>query len=107
MDRGVRSALLLPLAALLGIQREPYVVCRYLWQTILLPCGAGQAYSGGGTAEASWMDRFSRPEVLLGDELDNLVRWSHLVDEHYDQSIEIAARRGLSAVANASTRRTL
>ena len=64
--------------------------------------GSGQAYTGGGTAEASWMDRFSTPEVLHEGELDNLIRWSNLVDEHYDQSIEIAVRRGLSAVAKRS-----
>jgi hypothetical protein len=88
-------ALLLPLAALLGLEHDEYPVVDWLWQTMLLPAQMSSGFSG----RASTARRFRvRTDPLQRDEEDALAQWAERVQRHYHQSISIAVRRTLSAV---------
>jgi hypothetical protein len=97
LQRVLRSTSLLPLALLLAVEREAYVTAEFRWQTSLYPASLGSAYSSGNT-ESTWMDRFVQPSVLSGEEQERVVAWTATVNERHDPSIDVAIRRGLSAV---------
>lgn len=92
-----RAAVLLPLAALLGIEGENYLAPQWLWQTTLLPAGLGNAFSGTALGSRP-LDQFLVAANLTKDEATSLEEWASLVDGADDSTIEVAIRRVLSAV---------
>lgn len=97
LQRATRAASLLPLAVLVGVERDGYVVVEWLWQTVLFPASVGSSYTGSVSA-TSWIEQFMQPTVLTAHEQKQLTEWSTRIDEHHDPSIDVAIRRGLSAV---------
>lgn len=97
LEQPARADALLPLAALLFGEREDYLVCEALWRTVLLPGSTGWSFTGV-VRGSTWMDRFAQPEQLDDEERKELVRWAETVDENYNPSLDVAARRTLSAV---------
>jgi Apea-like HEPN len=97
LARITRASLLLPLAALLGIERESYVVPQWVWQTVLFPAEAGAAFTGSATPSQR-MDRYITPATLDDRETQALSQWARTVDDADHPSINVAIRRLLSAV---------
>jgi hypothetical protein len=95
-----RLSLLLPLAVLLGIEREDhYVVCSYLWQTAVVPTAQSSSITGGRRFSPRVHNRFTQPTVLSDADVEHAQRWMGRVSEGYDPAVGIAVRRALSAVA--------
>jgi hypothetical protein len=101
-----RSTLLLPLAALLGVERGDYLVPGAVWFTSIVPGQRGMPFYGANVPRmrsrmaAHYMDQFPRKggEPLATTDETRLVEWCEIVEERYDNAIAIAVRRTLSAI---------
>jgi hypothetical protein len=91
-----RGAMLLPVAVLLGVERESYPVAEVLWRAPLLPGASGPSYSGP-LAAPSYTDRFAQPLDMSDAEWVAIAAWADELDRHYHGSIDVAIRRLLSA----------
>ncbi len=103
IDRAVE---LLPLAALLGIERDDYLLPGLVWSTNVepvLPSGYQIPYVTGQRARLA---QFHRPspmlhsggEALTEGEETRLREWADLVERRYDSAIQIAVQRTISAL---------
>jgi hypothetical protein len=64
LRRFTRAAVLLPLAALLGIEGENYLAPQWLWQTTLLPGGSATHFPESRSVLAPWTSFLSLPRSL-------------------------------------------
>lgn len=85
----------LPLAVLLAVQRANPVALQPLWQMTQVPGQSGQSL-GGFTRAGPYSPEPAAP--LTESEIDACQRWTNTVASRYDDSINVAVRRLLSAV---------
>ncbi len=97
---------LLPLAALLGVERAGYLVPGAVWFTPIIPGQRGNAFFASNVPRirsrlATYHDDQlprSGGEPLSSDEEALLIQWCDLVKERYDQTIAIAVKRIIGAI---------
>ena len=97
---------LLPLAALLGIERDDRIILGEVWSTQIEPAllsGYGVASPRGPRARHAMFFRHGAPartggEALAEEEERELQEWATLVERHYDPAIEVATTRTISAL---------
>jgi hypothetical protein len=91
--------MLLPLAILLGVQREDhYVVSEWVWQTTLHPALSAGPFSGIYPSSALL---FRDSTVIEDDDRERVELWARQArqaGQHYHPSLSVAVRRTLSAV---------
>ena len=104
-ERVRRAAELLPLAALLGIEREDRVSLGAVWWTHDEPTFRSGFQFWAPTGPRARRAMFFRGTVantggegLTEAEERRLHEWAILLDRHYDPAIEVAARRTISAL---------
>lgn len=90
-----RSGYLLPLACALASSDTSNPVAPVVaWSTLLLPFQGGFSYSW------SLLPPKFGPEINLGEQIGQIEEWARIVDRSHMPSVDIAARRLVSAVAH-------
>jgi len=96
-EAGGRMSLVLVLATW-PLRESARVIGDAIWRTTIVPAYPGAAYTGRLLRPRFHRSPQHLPPALTQEQVREIEKWAHIVNDRYNASIDIAARRTVSAI---------